>query len=529
MSRLVAIEWDAKELRVLAGRKRARGVAIDRAWTISLLPADGATTVSDSEVATKLSELVQKEGLARSETLVAVGRSSIELRFLSTPPAPPEELADLVRFQALRQFTTLGDDWPLDYIELGKGTDGGTNVLAAAISPEILKQTQSVCQAAQLSLKRVALRPVAAANLLAKRHADERCRMLIDLLPSDADLSVLIGPQVIFPRTVRLPASLDPAIQSKSLVGEIRRTMIAAQNQLGGRRVDEVIIFGDGLHHAAVKGTLEKELSLEVQLLDPFSLVEVTSELKSMPEFPGTFAPLLGMLEGECSQTAETIDFLSPRKRPIPPNKRRVYVLAAAAILSLVASFAMFLYWELGNLDTKISSLSNELRRTKDDAIKLKKPREDVAQLEKFEVGDITWLDALDALSRKMPSSKEARVEELVATSIQPVGERPGGGQLIVQGLASETGVINRMEVQARSHGYNVSGSGAKYDAESPDLKWRFKEDFKIFPEQMEAIAAERAAEEKAKAEKQEKSQPAASTPVSAPAKPAAAAKGGVQ
>ena len=48
--------------------------------------------------------------------------------------------------------------------------------------------------------------------------------------------------------------------------------MIAAQNQLGGRRVEEVVIFGDGQHHSTLKSLLEKELQLTVRLIDPFKL-----------------------------------------------------------------------------------------------------------------------------------------------------------------------------------------------------------------------------------------------------------------
>lgn len=523
MSRLLAIEWDAKELRVLAGRTKGRGMTVERAWTIELAPRD-ASQPSETEVSSRLSELIQKEGLARSEALVAIGRSSIELKFLSTPPAPAEELADLVRFQALRQFTSLGDDWPLDYLVLGSGSDGGTNVLAAAISPEIMRQTQAVCQAAQLTLKQLSLRPIAAAGLLSKRHADDRCRMLVDLLPSDVDLSVLIGPQVIFPRTVRLPTSLDPAVQAKALVGEIRRTVIAAQNQLGGRRVEQVVIFGDGQHHATVKSLVERELALEVELLDPFSLVEVSGELRSkLPEFPGTYAPLLGMLEQHVSPKTETINFLSPRRRPQPPDRKRLYTLSAATALAVAAAVAFLIYWELGSLDDKIRALNNQLSNAKTSALKAAKPRADVEQLEKFVVGDVTWLDSMDALSRKFPTAKEARVEEFFATSIQPVGERPGGGKVIVQGVASEASVINRMERQAAAEGYNVAGSGAKFDAEAPDLKWRFKEEFTLYPSEIEEVATETSALATAVDAKPGDEKPATEEPEAA--KPAAEAK----
>ena len=71
--------------------------------------------------------------------------------------------------------------------------------------------------------------------------------LLRQMLRDEADLTVLLGPQVIFPRTVRLPTVTEPEALARALLAEGRRTMIAAQNQLGGRKVEEVVIFGDGL------------------------------------------------------------------------------------------------------------------------------------------------------------------------------------------------------------------------------------------------------------------------------------------
>ena len=99
--------------------------------------------------ARRSAKALAEHGLSRIEALVAVGRASIELRFLSTPPAPEEELPDLVRFQAVRQFTTLGDDWPLDFVPLSPNADGGINVLAAAISPDLRRADSQDCTAAR--------------------------------------------------------------------------------------------------------------------------------------------------------------------------------------------------------------------------------------------------------------------------------------------------------------------------------------------------------------------------------------------
>src|SRR4029078_2109697 len=106
-----------------------------------------------------LAKALAEHGLARSEAMVAVGRANIEVRFLATPPVPEDELREVVRFQAMRQFTTLGDDWPLDFVPLGPNADGGMNVLAAAIAPELLKQIQKDCTTVGITIGKLLLRP----------------------------------------------------------------------------------------------------------------------------------------------------------------------------------------------------------------------------------------------------------------------------------------------------------------------------------------------------------------------------------
>ena len=106
MARLLALEWDVKEARVAVARPRSGGMVVEQAFVVPLPQKDGAAA-SEAEVGAALGKALAERGLSRMEALVAVGRANIELRFLTTPPAPEDELPDLVRFQALRQFTTL--------------------------------------------------------------------------------------------------------------------------------------------------------------------------------------------------------------------------------------------------------------------------------------------------------------------------------------------------------------------------------------------------------------------------------------
>jgi hypothetical protein len=524
MARLLALEWDAKEARAVIARTRGSSVSVEQALAIPLPEREaGSTAGNDAEIGRVLAKALSEYGVARSDTLVAVGRSSIELKFLSTPPAPPEELPDLVRFQAMRQFTSLGDDWPLDYVPLEPNADGGSNVLAAAISPELVDQIRQTTSAAGVHLQRLVLRPFSAASLLRSETADGKCRMVVDLLKDDADLTVLIGPQVIFPRTVRLPPGAEPEILARVLLGEGRRTMIAAQNQLGGRRVEEVVIFGDGLHHSAVKQLLEKELSLPVTLRDPFDRVEWVDPARAKrPEYPGTFAPLLGLLLDEAANQPHALDFLHPRKRPPKANRNRQYAIAGgAAAAALLLGFG-FIQWQLWSLDKQIRTLGQQRAQQEKAAKASVKPREEVAAVERFLKSDVTWLDELRYLSEESPPAGSLQVNVLNAQFEQKLG----GGKITVEGIADKPETISQLEMAVRDESRKIIPAGKEFDTKlAGKLQWKFKEDVVIVPPE-EAAAAKAAAAKAAAAKSKgpaKKTAPAAKkTPASGSTKTAA-------
>src|SRR5688572_17709621 len=100
MARLLALEWGLREARVVVARTQGGGIVVEHAFAVDFGPRDAGQTVSDEAIADKLAKALAARGLGRIETLVAVGRASIELRQLTLPPSPLDELPDLVRFQA---------------------------------------------------------------------------------------------------------------------------------------------------------------------------------------------------------------------------------------------------------------------------------------------------------------------------------------------------------------------------------------------------------------------------------------------
>lgn len=473
MQRLVAIEWDSNELRVALAHQKGKTPVVDEAFGIPF--NEKGTPVTAAEIGSLLGKELQARGVPKGDALIAVGRANLELRFLTTPPSPPEELPDLVRFQAMRQFTTLGDDWPLDFSPLGNTADGSTNVLATTIAPDIVNQIRAVCAAAGLTPSHLVLRPFAAAALLRKSNQDDRCRMTVELLGEDADLAVSIGPDVVYPRTVRLPSNeAPPEVRSRAMIGEIKRTIVAAQNQLGGRRVEQLVIFGDARKSPELHAAAKNDLLIDVQFLDPFTLIELSDSLKrTPPATPGAFAPLLGLLTDEAAGRGHTIDFLHPRKRPPPVNHNRTYAIVGGSLAAAVLVLVGMAWWHLRSLDAEIRAQVKLLNDTTAQAEKGKALVKRAQELDKFTAADVNWLDELERLSRQFPPASAARAEDVLATAKQ----NTGGGSLVVQGLAADTDTINTMESDFRDKDRTVTGSGSKEDPKAKGLTWRYREE----------------------------------------------------
>lgn len=473
MSRLLALEWDTRELRIVAGRESGSGLVVEQALAVEL------SDVADEKLGPQLSAALTQHGLAHGEAFVAVPRGKVELRLLTVPPAPDDELPELVRFQALRQFSSLGEDWPLDFLRLSAPEEAQCRVLAAAISTGFLSAVRGACDAAQLTPRQLVLRPCASAALLQRSLPDPRCRLLVEVLVEEVDLTVLLAGQVVFLRSVRLPASE----LGTALVGEIRRTIAAAQNQLGDQRVAQVVFCGGDAEATALAGQLREQLSLEVVPFDPFAACN-TSGGSAVPSHPGRFAALLGLLREEAAGGRPAIDFLNPRRKPVPPDRRRQYAWLAAAAVAVVLILAGIVALQLRSYDQRIAKLQRESQEVEKEVKGVAELRTRVSEIDTFVTGDIDWLDEIYDLSVRLPPAEQAIIDQATFTS------RPGGGgQIVLEGYVRDPATIEALETALRDERHQVVGSGGQFDEHQDEYRWRFKETILIAAPSLEEVA----------------------------------------
>ncbi|HPM84814.1 MAG TPA: hypothetical protein PLF81_29115 [Candidatus Anammoximicrobium sp.] len=494
MARLLALEWDAREARLVVARTTGKTVDVEQAFTVPLGAGEetahaepagaepGGGEGGSSDLGPRLAAACRQRNVGRCQALVAVPRGKIELRVLQVPPAPDEELPELVRFQALRQFTSLGEDWPLDFVSLQSADPQQTRVLAATVSPAVVAEVQQVCAALESPVSSLVLRPFASASLFSRYAADGRCRLLVELFAEEADLNVVAGGQVLLLRSVRLPAYDREA----ALLGEIRRTLAAARNQLSDQPVEVVALLGSPAELGGLPNDLPGQLGLEVESFDPLDRVILTADARSgLADCSGRFAALLGMIYDDAEGRPHGIDFLNPRQRPKPPDRRRRYAWLAAAAAGLLLVLGGLINWQIQQYNHRLEDLRAQSKDLEQPVKSAEKLRADVAVIDAFAAADVNWLEQLVDLSEKFPSPEDAIVDTATFSSLTD----GGGGQVFLEGYVRDPAVIEGMESRLRDAQHQVTGGGTQFDERQPELRWQFKEKIVVLPPQREEVA----------------------------------------
>lgn len=472
MAKKIAIEWDAKELRVVVATVRGGAVSIS---DIASTPLE---TTEPNALGETLKRLLHGVGVDKGVGLIALGRGKAELRELKLPPVPDAELPVMVRFQAVRTFAAAGEKSAIDYLPTRSDADG-VRVVAAAVGPEELKSCALAAVPAGLSIERIVLRPLAAAALF-RRHTSDLAGevVLIDLLADEADIVILRDGTPNFVRSIRLPD--DPAIRIRTLSGEVRRSLMACQEgQPDGDSARRIVLWGrEAVHADEVKG-LATALNTSVQTLDPFSLVEIEAKLKDrLPEHVGRLAPLLGLLDADARGGTDLIDFLNPRRPPVPKSQRGRYIAYGAIAATIVALGAFFAWKKVRDLDTEIIALKTAYDDLAEPVKAADLAMSRTARVESFLDGDVFWLDEIRRIAVNMPPAEEAIVELLSAKL-----DTFGGASITIDGGVTKSEIVSQFMARLSDDAHRVSGSGTKQVPNKDPYNWSYSEKIIVAPE----------------------------------------------
>ena len=490
MARILALDWDHREARFILAVAGRGSLRIQAAEVVPLDDISGDTgddnenytAIGDGtgdseqtelqavEVGKALSTALKHHKISRSTVLVGVNRQSVDILHLSLPPATDSELPHLVANQVQQESQISDEDAVLDFQPFGDDTTSPRRVTAAVLLNEQLKRLQITCAAAGLRPQRMLLRSYASASLFSRTTSPpEDVCLLVNLVGDEADLTVTVRGQAVFARTVRLPSHADEEKSTRRLVDEIRRTMAAAmQNLQDEEAIEGIYIFGGPDDHADLVESINDELSIRAMVLDPFMGVDLAKSL--VPDNSGEFAPLLGMIFDEIQGGKHAIDFLHPRRRPVPRSRRRPLVIGGSLLAALVLVAGWHVLGQLSAADAKNDALAQELSDLKQLVKKAKTKEEVVQAVRDWQSNDVNWLDELRDMSLRFPSNRDAVILRMTLSRA-----RGSGGAVNFSGLVRDPLIVVRMESNVRDKYHEIRSKRVQERQQDKDYAWHFE------------------------------------------------------
>ncbi len=443
---LIAIKKDKDYLRiaVASGSKTSGRLQFERALSVEL--AGETEPLSAARLGDKLQAVLEKIGAQRGDATFIVARSDVEMGQFQLPLVPDDELPDVVRFQARNHFTSITEESIVDFVVLSK-TDKNISVLAAVLTGEALQRIHDTLAPTGLKLKHIVVRPFAAAELLHTGNSDKGCRVIIEIIGREADISVVHNDKIVLSRTVRVPESYTVEKFDAWLPGEIRRTITAAQGQVGAEEVQSIVVCGSANEHEQLCQDLEKSFQIKSHFVKPFDLVQKSSRFETPTRNDG-FASLLGSLLRTSGESNRGLDFVNPRKRVAKKlDKKKLYRIAGVAAAILILGVTS-VWWILGSKQAEITSLQNAINEIKPYADQNKGAIQNAEIIDQWKSRQIDWLEELYKLSNTIPEPDNTRLLRLTARA-----NRTDTASIELVGLLKDASIRNVKEtLEARPY-----------------------------------------------------------------------------
>jgi len=444
--RVVVVDWDTRNLRVVHARVQPRALKIERVLAARIPPE--VDPADPQQMGTHLQRVLQQEGITTRYAIADVPRDQVVLNTLHLPVVAPEELPGMVQIQIAKELSFPVSEAVVDFTLGPRAADGNTtDVLVAAVRTEVVRQWEATFEAAGLKLLRLGLRPHASKVAI--------CRMLsatlpqrvvfIDVRPTFTEVDVLKEGHLVFSRAASVmvpeagadaggltvvgadedesrsprggltlnlgggPSAFSTESAVSALVVELTRSLEAYRARDPGARIDHVVIGGDTGIEERLGEVIGEKLGIPTELYNPASTFGWEPDEGAAAS---GFSAGLGLVLCQSEPEGLHYDFLHPRRMVSQTREKlRKAPLVGAVVVLFVASAVVFSYEStaadrklLADKDKRISELKS-VEDEYDDFLNL------TGLVQAFDTQQFVWVDLLQELLSVLPSNEEMVLE----------------------------------------------------------------------------------------------------------------------
>lgn len=471
MSKNLILDWQKNSLMLARASGRAPKALVENV----IVKAVGGTDV-DSQTAAEALRAASQELSAKGEVTVLVARDLVEMRTVQIPKMDPDDLPDVIRFQAQRQFASMTDAWTVDYVLLppASGSEMQT-ALVAAISPAQLNEIDSACAAAGLQAAKISLRPVQTAQFavdggLIDSHGQS---VVICISESVVDILILREGKVVQVRTTKLPSEPDQV--AMALQGELRRSVFAASAELDGKPIEHALLVATGSRTGDLANVIEQVFNCKVVQFHPETLL-ADSNVALADSIANRLTAAAGSLTLDAANSSGVINFKNPKKRPPKKRNTRKYLLPALAAAAVLMLGIGWYYSIVNELDGQYNDAQEEIKSLKSLADANQKRLAELNAIQQFALGSPNWLDELTYLSEKIPNSDKIMMDNPTFTLTNN-----GAGEIKFSLLSSDKNSVSELRDSLHNDDNNyVVMTKTTGELPKADGKYRYRSDGSI-------------------------------------------------
>ena len=362
-------------------------------YNVSPLGYDPETTTdSAAYIVSGIRDAIRSSGIRPGPVAVSVSGQMVFPRYVKLPPVTPDKIAQIVKYEAQQNVPFPIDEVVWDYQLVGQETSE-LSVLLVAVKGELVKNLTDCVEAAGLDPVLVDVSPMALYNAVRYNYSDlPGCTMILDMGARSTNV-VFVEGNKIFSRSIPVAGmaitkdvmkefglSFEEAEELKvahAFVGfggvyeghevgvadrtskivrnimtrlhaEVVRTINFYRSQQGGSQPTMVLLAGGCSMIPHVNVFLKEKLKLDVDFLNPFRNVAVSSSIPSdkVAEDLNLLGEVVGLALRRVLSCPVEINLLPPELAARKVLQRRLpfFGLAAFGLVLTILVFGLFLH-----------------------------------------------------------------------------------------------------------------------------------------------------------------------------------------
>lgn len=460
MSRILAVHLKPHEATVVVVRGGAVRPTVEAARRVGLSPDDAPQRRGEI-----LAEAVGELNARKLPVVVALPRDGLLWQNFQLPPAPDEDLPNLVHLQAQRDLPVEDDGAGFDFLPLEGDAEHPRRVLGVGLARTAWQRVLDTLAAAQLKPRQIVPEAVGW-PLLVEGHASGAegetagVHLGVATEPGWAAIWAAAEGAVRLLRSVRLPEGDDPDALAAVLSGELRRTRLVLGQLHPDAAGAEVYLAADHPPQELAE-RLAAVLSSRVIAVDAREAFYV----ENIDQDAGDWAAAASLGANAAAGERPVLDLLNPRKPPAPPTNMRTYALAAAAALAVAALVGWQGYRKIQIPRAAAAVAEAETEQLSEELEGLAGDQRRAATLQQWQLRSAPVLSMLaDVAGGLRPETFDAEDfpdgSDVMVTKVNIVG-----GTLTLDGAAKDAAALQPVEARLREKGYRVDRGTIRPDA----------------------------------------------------------------